>query len=97
MLLDFYSGLITDKQLKYMKLYFYEDFSLKEIADQFNVSRSAIFDNIQRTIKQLEHYEEVLKLLSKFNQRQIIFRDMKKTSANDQNISEYIEKLQDLE
>lgn len=97
MLLDFYSGLLTDKQLEYMKLYFNEDFSLKEIADQFQVSRSAINDNIHRTIKQLERYEEVLKLLNKFNQKQIIYQKMKKTYSDDENIDEYINKLQDLE
>lgn len=97
MLLDFYSGLLTDKQLEYMKLYFNEDFSLKEIADQFQVSRSAINDNIHRTIRQLERYEEVLKLLNKFNQKQIIYQKMKKTYSDDENIDEYINKLQDLE
>ena len=36
--------------------------SLAEIAEEFNVSRQAVYDNIKRTEKVLEGYEEKLHL-----------------------------------
>ena len=41
-LLSFYESLLSDKQRKYMNLYYREDLSLTEIADSFDVSRQAV-------------------------------------------------------
>ena len=68
-LFDFYQSLLTEKQRMYMKLYYLEDFSLGEIAGEFNVSRQAIYDNVKRTETMLEEYEEKLQLFSKFQKR----------------------------
>ncbi len=48
-LIDFYQELLTPKQRNYMSLYYLDDFSLGEIADEFEVSRQAVYDNIKRT------------------------------------------------
>lgn len=50
-------------------MYYFEDFSLVEIAKVTNVSRQAVYDNIKRTEAVLETYEEKLKLYEKFSQR----------------------------
>lgn len=68
-LLDFYQALLTDKQQKYMKMYYLEDFSLVEISQIANVSRQAIYDNIKRTELILESYEEKLFLYERFKKR----------------------------
>ncbi|GAE29216.1 signal recognition particle associated protein [Halalkalibacter hemicellulosilyticusJCM 9152] len=68
-LFDFYQSLLTQKQRKYMSLYYLDDFSLGEIAEEFDVSRQAVYDNIKRTEAMLEGYENKLKLLFKFEQR----------------------------
>lgn len=68
-LFDFYQSLLTDKQRVYMRLYYLEDLSLGEIADEYNVSRQAIYDNVRRTEAMLEDYEVKLKLFSKFQMR----------------------------
>ncbi len=65
-LFDFYGALLTDKQKEYMQLYYADDFSLGEIAEEFDVSRQAIYDNIKRTEKILLEYEEKLHLLENF-------------------------------
>lgn len=65
-LFEFYGSLLTEKQQKYMKLYYAEDFSLGEIADAFDVSRQAIYDNIKRTSVILEEYEEKLHIVKEF-------------------------------
>lgn len=64
-LYDIYGGLLTDKQQKCMELHFYNDLSLSEIADEYGVSRQAIYDLIKRVGQILERYENKLKLLER--------------------------------
>ena len=68
-LFDFYQSLLTQKQRSYMSFYYLDDFSLGEIAEEFDVSRQAVYDNIKRTEAMLEEYEEKLVLLQKFQER----------------------------
>ena len=48
-LFDFYQSLLTNKQKNYLELFYLQDYSLSEIADTFEVSRQAVYDNIRRT------------------------------------------------
>lgn len=48
-LFEFYAALLTDKQMNYIELYYADDYSLAEIAEEFGVSRQAVYDNIKRT------------------------------------------------
>jgi predicted DNA-binding protein YlxM (UPF0122 family) len=68
-LIDFYQELLTPKQRNYMSLYYLDDFSLGEIADEFEVSRQAVYDHIKRTEAMLEQYEERLSLFKKHERR----------------------------
>jgi uncharacterized protein len=68
-LYDFYQSLLTDKQKSYMSLYYLDDYSLGEIAEEFEVSRQAVYDNIKRTEAMLEEYEAKLLLFQKFQER----------------------------
>ena len=45
LLMDCYMDLLTDKQQDYLTLYYAEDLSLSEIAEDLNVSRNAVYDN----------------------------------------------------
>jgi len=72
-LYDIYCDLLTDKQRKYVELYYQEDLSLAEIANEFGVSRNAVHDNIRRTEKLLVGYEEKLKIYEKASTRQAIY------------------------
>lgn len=65
-LFEFYSTLLTEKQMNYMELYYADDFSLGEIAEEYEVSRQAVYDNIKRTEKILEDYERKLHLFSDY-------------------------------
>ena len=64
-LLGIYGKLLTEYQLEIMELYYFEDLSLKEIADNKNVSRNAIFTLIKRVEKILLDYEDKLRLNNK--------------------------------
>nr|WP_257350185.1 putative DNA-binding protein [Pseudalkalibacillus decolorationis] len=76
-LFDFYHALLTPKQRNYMELYYLDDLSLGEIAEQYEVSRQAVYDNIKRTGSMLEEYEEKLELLMKYQQRNQLFADLR--------------------
>ncbi|WP_160720851.1 putative DNA-binding protein [Bacillus sp. USDA818B3_A] len=76
-LYDFYYSLLTPKQQSYMSLYYLDDYSLGEIAEEYDVSRQAVYDNIKRTEAMLEEYEEKLLLLQKFQERTKLIRDLK--------------------
>ena len=76
-LYDFYQSLLTPKQRSYMALYYLDDFSLGEIAEEYDVSRQAVYDNIKRTEAMLEEYEEKLLLFEKFQERSKLIQEMK--------------------
>lgn len=76
-LYDFYQSLLTPKQQSYMSLYYLDDFSLGEIAEEYDVSRQAVYDNIKRTEAMLEEYEEKLLLFQKFQERSKLFALLK--------------------
>ena len=75
-LFDFYQALLTEKQRSYMELYYLDDHSLGEIAESYEISRQAVYDNIRRTEAMLEEYEDKLRLLEKFQQRQRMLEEL---------------------
>ncbi|HDD3472558.1 TPA: putative DNA-binding protein [Staphylococcus aureus] len=96
-LFDFYQSLLTNKQRNYLELFYLEDYSLSEIADTFNVSRQAVYDNIRRTGDLVEDYEKKLELYQKFEQRREIYDEMKQHLSNPEQIQRYIQQLEDLD
>ncbi len=93
-LFDFYQALLTDKQRSYMELYYLDDLSLGEIAEEYNISRQAVYDNIRRTEAMLEEYEEKLNLFSKFENRQETIEQLLKL-AKDNSVNEQLIQLID--
>jgi uncharacterized protein len=83
-LYDFYHSLLTPKQQSYMSLYYLDDFSLGEIAEEYNVSRQAVYDNIKRTGTMLEEYEEKLLLFQKFQERNKLLQALKELSVEEE-------------
>ncbi|QOY34440.2 putative DNA-binding protein [Anaerobacillus isosaccharinicus] len=82
-LYDFYQSLLTTKQRQYMQLYYLDDWSLGEIAEEYEVSRQAVYDNIKRTENMLEEYEEKLSLFSKFEERSTLIKNLKTAIEKD--------------
>ena len=87
-LFDFYQALLTEKQRSYMELYYLDDHSLGEIAESYEVSRQAVYDNIRRTEAMLEEYEEKLNLFSKFQERQALLETLEKAIQEDNSSKE---------
>lgn len=66
MLLDFYGQLLTDSQYKCMDMYYSQDLSLAEIAEELEISRQGAHDFIKRGRAALYEYESKLGLLERF-------------------------------
>ena len=64
-LYEIYGALLTEKQRQCLELYFCEDYSLAEVAEEMQVSRQAIHDLLKRVEQTLEHYEEMLGFLQR--------------------------------
>ena len=63
--LDVYGGMLTEKQSKLFDLYYNEDCSLAEIAEQFSISRQGVLDGIRRAQDKLSGLEEKLGLVAR--------------------------------
>ena len=61
-LFDIYKDLLTDKQQKYFMDYYFENLSFAEIADKYDVSRNAIFNQLKIIENKLYDYEKKLKI-----------------------------------
>lgn len=75
-LFDYYCDLLTEKQRNYFQLYFHENYSLGEIAEEFSVSRQAVYEHIKRAELSLEDYENKLKLLASDELRRVAAREL---------------------
>ena len=94
LLMDCYMDLLTDKQQDYLTLYYTEDLSLSEIAEDLNVSRNAVYDNLKRAVHLLEEYEEKLHLLHKHQQRlDLIDRIEQEQQTSREQLNDYLEML----
>jgi len=64
-LYDYYQTLLTEKQRLYFEEYYFNNLSLGEIAENYNVSRNAVFNQLKIIEKKLEEYERDLQLYQK--------------------------------
>jgi uncharacterized protein len=68
LLLDFYGQLLTNRQYEIMDLHYNNDYSLAEIAEQLNISRQGVFDNIKKGKVALNNLESKLSLVKRFTE-----------------------------
>lgn len=94
-LYEIYSSLLTEKQKTSFEYYYFEDYSLAEIADELKVSRNAIFDTIKKVINNLEHLEQCLKIYKKETRISEILDEA--SSSNNEEVLNLIKKINDWE
>lgn len=65
-LLDVYGQLLTEKQRFAIDMYYNEDLSLAEIAEEIDISRQGVRESIKQGEKHLLEYEEQLGVVKRF-------------------------------
>lgn len=75
-LFDLYGTLLTGRQREMIEVYYFEDWSLAEMSEQFSISRQAIHDSLHRAEDQLEAYEAALRLLETHRDEQALVRSI---------------------
>lgn len=69
-LLDFYGDVLPERRRDIMDLYYNDDLSLAEIAEQMGITRQAVRECIKKTESELFFYEEKLGLRRRFTEAQ---------------------------
>jgi len=68
MLFDFYGDLLTDRQKEFYDLYYNEDLSLAEIAENYGITRQGVRDVIVRAEAILTEIEDKTHLIRRFHE-----------------------------
>ena len=58
-LLDYYGGMLTEKQREVVDLYYNEDLSLAEISEHAGITRQGVHDSLSRAETALGEFERV--------------------------------------
>ncbi len=95
-LYDFYNTLLTDKQRDVIDLYYNDDLTMIEIADNLGISKQAVSNLVKSANNNLQKYEQDLHLAEMFYKVQSIKERLKKL-ANDGTLSkETIEEIKSI-
>lgn len=70
MLFDFCGDLLTERQREFYDLYYNEDLSLAEIAENYGISRQGVRDVIVRAEAAMSEIEEKTHIIRRFHQSQ---------------------------
>ena len=87
-LYELYKKLLNDKEKNYFEYYFYEDYSLNEIAEVYKVSKAYSSKYLNKVIDKLINYEKLLNINEKNNKIKEFL-----SKINDSNIRNKIEEL----
>jgi hypothetical protein len=93
-LFDLYQELLTEKQRIYFRYYFSDNYSLSEISEILGVSRNAVFLQIKNVIKNIEEFEEKLRLLELNKNIEGLIIELRKNDKLEQTIKDLINKIE---
>ena len=68
LLLDFYGDILPERRREMIELYYNDDLSLAEVAEQLGVTRQAVRETVKKAETELYFYEEKLGLAHRFSQ-----------------------------
>ena len=81
-LFDIYAPLLSERQRDIMELYYNEDESLSEIAENTGITRQGVRDWIKKTEAQLDGYERALGLAQRSDTLKATFSSARKALEN---------------
>ena len=82
-LYDLYKNLLTDKQREYFEDYYFNNLSLSEISENYDISRNAVSKQLSTIREKLDEYEEKLSLFEKKKKLIELVDENKKDSVID--------------
>ena len=90
LLYDFYGDMLTDRQKEFYDLYYNEDLSLAEIAENYGITRQGVRDVIVRAEAILTGLEDKTGIIKRFHKMQEQFLEVEDAvkaiaARNDQN------------
>lgn len=77
-LLDFYGGLLTEKQAAALDGYYNQDMSLSELAEDMGISRQGVMAFLRQGEKHLMEFEDKLGLAKRFSEISEGLREMRR-------------------
>lgn len=92
MLLEIYGKLLTKKQYDVIDLYYNQNLSLSEIAEEENITRQGVRKNLVDAETKLFDYEEKMQILKQKLQRNEIIENLIK-ETEDVSFKEKLQKL----
>ena len=93
-LIDCYGKLLTDKQYDIMSNYYFDNLSLSEIGDNFGISRQAVSDCVNKSIKILENFEDKLNVIAVHSDISDRLEEVRKCLTNDNLINKLDEVIE---
>lgn len=99
LLLDFYGSLLTSRQKDVISLYYEEDLSLAEIADEVGITRQGVRDAIKKAESILTETEEKLGLAKRFKilSKKVDIIKEKLLAVDDEKLKSVIKMIDELE
>lgn len=73
LLLDYYGGLLPEKQRRLVEYYYCDDLSLAEISDNEAITRQGARDAIVRAVEKLRSYEAAVGFIGKAQSVKSVF------------------------
>ena len=67
---DFYGQLLTDRQNMCFTMHYLEDLTMAEVGEALGITPQAVADQIKRTVKILQKYEDKLGLIQSWHRQQ---------------------------
>lgn len=92
-LLDFYGELLTPKQAEALDLYYNQDLSLAEIAEDTGVSRQGVRAFIKQGEAHLMNFEEKLGMARRFAEITKLVEKLEEELPETENVKEKIEEI----
>lgn len=92
-LLDFYGELLTKKQAEALELYYNQDLSLAEIAEETGVSRQGVRAFIKQGENHLAEFEEKLGMAKRFAEISKLVAEIEECLPEGGRVAEKIEEI----
>lgn len=91
MLFDFYGDMLTERQREFYDLYYNEDLSLSEIAENYGISRQGVRDVIVRAETTLTELEDKTGIIRRFHVMQDQLKNVQRavTDIGQRNTQQY--------